>query len=869
MDLNLLTEKAREALGLTQQIAKQHSHQQLEPEHLLLALLADRQGIVISILDNLGVIITSLQMKLENILEGFPQITGNAGSYLSSRLQQTLDQAIVSAKQLKDEYISTEHLLLALLEDNSISKLLSEFKVTRDKIYQAMQKIRGSQQVTDPNPEDKYQALEKYTHDLTEMARRDKLDPVIGRDKEIRRLMQVLTRRTKNNPVLIGEPGVGKTAIVEGLAIRIVKEDVPERIKNKRVLALDMGALLAGSKYRGEFEDRLKAVLREINRAEGGIILFIDELHTVVGAGATQGAEDASNMLKPALARGDLHCIGATTLDEYRKHVEKDPALERRFQPIYTSEPTVEDTIAILRGLKEKYDAHHQVRISDNAIIAAATLSNRYITERFLPDKAIDLIDEAASRLRLQLDSMPTDIDILERSRIQLGIEIKSLEKEKDTASKERLAKLQQELANIVEKSSALKARWQREKDIIQRIHQYKQQIESANKAMEEAQRKWDLNKAEKIRNGDLPELQRGLNIETVLLKDMQGDHPMLQDEVREEDIAKIVSEWTGIPLAKMLQSERDRLVNMEQCLSQRVVGQEQALQIVSNAIRRTRAGLANPRRPIASFLFLGPTGVGKTELARALAEFLFDTENAIVRIDMSEYMEKHTVSRLVGAPPGYVGYEEGGQLSEAVRRRPYSVVLFDEIEKAHPDVFNILLQLLDDGRLTDGQGRTVDFKNTVIIMTSNIGSQFLHEMANRPVDELRKPIENELFHHFKPEFINRIDEMILFQHLGKDIMYQIITLQLKEISKSLAEQKICLQLTQACSTALAEEGFDPAFGARPLKRVIERRIKNPIAVEILQGNVGENKTIIVDYKHGQYTFSYIPTSSDEKISST
>lgn len=857
MDLNRFTIKAQEALVATQNLARQRSHQQLEPEHLLFALLADENGLVPAILAQLGVANVALKSKLENVLQKFPQVTGGDGNYLSPRFRQVWDQSVVEAQNLKDEYVSTEHLLLALLEDRTITQLLAEWGVNRDKIYQVLQKVRGGQRVTDMNPEEKYQALEKYTRDLTEMARRGKLDPVIGRDKEIRRLMQVLSRRTKNNPVLIGEPGVGKTAIAEGLAIRIIKGDIPEGLKNKRVLALDMGALIAGTKYRGEFEDRLKAVLREIDRSQGNIILFIDELHTVVGAGAAEGAQDAANMLKPALARGELHCIGATTLDEYRKHVEKDAALERRFQPIYTSEPTVEDTVAILRGLKERYEIHHKVRISDNAILSAATLSNRYITERFLPDKAIDLIDEAASRLRLQLDSLPTDIDVLERKKIQLDIEIKSLSKEKNTAGQERLAKLQKELAEITEKSNAMKARWQQEKGVIQRIHQYKQQLETANQEMDEAQRIGNFDKAAEIRYGKIPEIQRAIGIETALLKEIQEKQQMLQDEVSEEDIAKIVSEWTGIPVSKMMRSERDRLITMEDHLRKRVVGQDQALQIVSNAIRRARAGLANPHRPTASFLFLGPTGVGKTELARSLAEFLFDSETALVRIDMSEYMEKHTVSRLLGAPPGYVGYEEGGQLSEAVRRRPYSVVLFDEIEKAHPEVFNVLLQLLDDGRLTDGQGRTIDFKNTIVIMTSNIGSQMIRDAAQRPIEELRKPIEEELFHHFRPEFINRIDEIILFQHLGKEAMDQIITIQLHEIAHALADQKLSLQLTDACRHALAEEGFDPAFGARPLKRVMERRIKNAIALEILQGKIKEGHTITADYKGGKYVFTF------------
>ncbi len=856
IDMNRFTIKAQESLLQTQKLAQNKSHQQIEPEHLLLALLADSQGIVPAILTKLGSSLGILERKLQETIAKFPEVHGSAGQYISSRLQQTLDKSIEESIKLKDEFVSTEHLLLGLCEDRQVNKILSEQGIQHDKILQALVDVRGSQRVTDPNPENKYQALEKYTRDLTDMARRGKLDPVIGRDKEIRRVMQVLSRRTKNNPVLIGEPGVGKTAIVEGLAIRIVQGDIPEGLKNKRVLALDMGALIAGAKYRGEFEDRLKAVLKEIDRSQGGIILFIDELHTVVGAGAAEGAQDAANMLKPALARGELHCIGATTLDEYRKYVEKDAALERRFQPIYTSEPTLEDTIAILRGLKERYEVHHKVRISDSAIIAAATLSNRYITERFLPDKAIDLVDEAASRLKLQIDSMPMDLDVLERKKLQLEIESKALSKEKDEASKERLEKIQKEIANISENSNALKIQWKKEKDSIQRIHNFKQKLEEANQEEAEAKRLGDLAKVAEIQYGRIPDLKRAIEVETALLKDMQSQQKMLQEEVNEEDIARIVSEWTGIPVSKMLMTEKDRLLQMEQHLQKRVVGQNQALEIVANAIRRARAGLANPRRPLASFLFLGPTGVGKTELARALAEFLFDTENAMVRIDMSEYMEKHSVSRLLGAPPGYIGYEEGGQLSEAVRRRPYSVVLFDEIEKAHADVFNVLLQLLDDGRLTDSQGRTIDFKNTIIIMTSNIGSHYILEFANRPMNELRKQIDKELFHHFRPEFINRIDEIILFQHLDQTALDQIINIQINDLNCILSEQKMIVKLTSAASKAIADEGFDPGFGARPLKRLIERRIKDAIALRILQGQLREGDEVLADYKNGEYVFT-------------
>ncbi len=855
MDLNRWTVKAQEALMETKKIAERRAHQQLEPEHLLSALLADPQGIVPAILDKLGVPLSTIKSKLDEEIQKFAQVSGGGGAYISARLASALDQAHTEAQQLKDEYISTEHLFLALVEERQIAKFLSQWNLRRDKIYAALAEVRGNQRVVDQNPEEKYQALEKYTRDLTEMARRGKLDPVIGRDAEIRRVMQVLSRRTKNNPVLIGEPGVGKTAIVEGLAIRIIKGDVPEGLKNKRVLALDMGALIAGAKYRGEFEDRLKAVLKEIDKAQGSIILFIDELHTVVGAGAAEGAQDAANMLKPALARGELHCIGATTLDEYRKYVEKDAALERRFQPIHTSEPSVEDTISILRGLKERYENHHKVRISDSAIIAAATLSNRYISERFLPDKAIDLVDEAASRLKLQLDSLPMEIDVLERKKLQLEIEIKALSKEKDDDSKARLMKLQKELGDLNTQSLTLKAQWQKEKGIIQQIHQYKEQLEQAGQEESMSMQSGDFEKVAQIRYATIPDLKRAIEVETALLKDLQSRQQMLKEEVTEEDIARIVSEWTGIPIAKMLQSERDRLVKMEEHLQKRVIGQPEALEIVANAIRRGRAGLANPNRPLASFLFLGPTGVGKTELAKALAEFLFDTENALVRIDMSEYMEKHTVSRLLGAPPGYIGYEEGGQLSEAVRRRPYSVVLFDEIEKAHSDVFNVLLQMLDDGRLTDGHGHTVDFKNTVIIMTSNIGSQLIHEAQDQPIENLRKAIEEKLFQHFRPEFLNRIDEIILFQHLGKEAMDQIIGIQLNELHRILGEYKIKIELTKKAREILAEEGFDPAFGARPLKRVIERRIKNPLALEILQGKIHEGYCVTVDCQNGKYVF--------------
>ncbi len=855
MNMNRFTIKAQEAMANAQQFAQGKSHPQLEPEHLFWVLLADSQGIVPAILTRLGVILETLKSKLQDSIQKFPVVSGGDSGYMSQRFKKVLDQAFTEAQNLKDEYVSSEHLLLALLEDKTIASALSGQGITRDGIYRALSEVRGNQRVSDPNPEEKYQALERYTRDLTEMARKGKLDPVIGRDEEIRRIMQVLSRRTKNNPVLIGEPGVGKTAIVEGLAKRIVEGDVPEGLKNKRVLALDMGALIAGSKYRGEFEDRLKAVLKEIDRAQGNIILFIDELHTVVGAGKAEGAQDAANMLKPALARGELHCIGATTLDEYRKYVEKDAALERRFQPVYTPEPSLEATIAILRGLKERYEVHHGVRIKDSALVAAATLSNRYISERFLPDKAIDLVDEAASRLRLEIDSLPVEIDVIERRVLQLEIERQALVKEKDEGSKERLEKLQKELADLKEKSSTLKAQWQEEKKKIQSIREYKEKLEQLGQEEAMAIRIGDLEKAAKIKHQYIPDIKRAIAVESALLKGMQEKQQMLKEEVTEEDIAKIVSKWTGIPVAKMLEGERQRLIQMEGRLEKRVVGQKEALRVVSDAVRRGRAGLSNPNQPIGSFLFLGPTGVGKTELARALAEFLFDTENAMVRLDMSEYMEKHTVSRLLGAPPGYIGYEEGGQLSEAVRRRPYSVVLFDEIEKAHPDVFNVFLQLLDEGRLTDSHGKTVDFKNTVVIMTSNIASQSIREFSGLTSQEIRKKIEPELFRHFRPEFINRLDEIIVFEHLGKEAIQSIVDIQLKEIQKLLEDRKIEISLTTKAYEALAEEGFDQVFGARPLKRIMERRIKNGLAMEILQDKIHDGEKIQVDFIGQDYIF--------------
>ena len=859
MDLNRFTIKAQEALEETNRYASSLSNQQLEPEHLLHALLADSQGTVSAIFARLGIIIDALQRELENITKKFPVVSGGAGScYIGTRFQKILDQSFKEAEKLKDDYISTEHLLLALFEDKDISSLLTRYGVDRNGIYKALVDVRGNQRVTDQNAEDNYQALAKFTHDLTDMARKGKLDPVIGRDEEIRRVMQILTRRTKNNPVLIGEPGVGKTAIAEGLARRIIEGDVPESLKRKRVLSLDMGALIAGAKYRGEFEDRLKAVLKEIERAQGEIILFIDELHTIVGAGAQAGAQDAANMLKPALARGELHCIGATTLDEYRQYVEKDAALERRFQPVYTPEPSVEDTIAILRGLKERYEVHHGVRITDNALIAAATLSNRYISDRFLPDKAIDLIDEAASRLRLQMDSLPIEVDVIERRILQLEIEKQALSKENNPASKERLEKLSAELANLKEQSTAMKSQWKQEKEKIQKIREYKEKLEQLNHEEKKAIREHQLQRASELKYKEIPDLQRAIEVDTILLKEMQSKQHLLKEEVTDEEIANIVSEWTKIPVAKMLEGERERLLHMEDSLHKRVIGQDNAVQIIANAVRRGRAGLAQPSKPIGSFLFLGPTGVGKTELARSLAEFLFDTEDAMIRIDMSEYMEKYSVSRLIGAAPGYVGYEEGGQLTEAVRRRPYSVVLFDEIEKAHPDVFNILLQLLDDGRLTDSHGRTVDFKNTVIIMTSNIGSNYILNAKDISEESVKKNVEQELFAHFRPEFINRIDELIMFTRLTLDDMSRIVDIQIAALNKLLAEQNISVTMTEQAKKQLANESFDPAFGARPLKRVIERRIKNSLALEILKGNIHEGDKLEISFSNNDYVFSPI-----------
>src|SRR6202045_1377198 len=859
MDLNKFTEKSQAALMEAQAIGTRHQQQAVDVEHLALALLEQEEGLVPRLLEKAGVSSDLVKKKLQEALDRIPRVSGDTmtgqGLYVTQRLNKLLVTAQDEAKKLKDDYVSVEHLVLAMFAEpatTDIGKIFKTFDLRREKFLQALTEVRGNQRVTSANPEATYEALEKYGRDLTRLAAQNKLDPVIGRDAEIRRCIQVLSRRTKNNPVLIGEPGVGKTAIVEGLARRIVSGDVPESLKQKRLIAMDIGAIVAGAKFRGEFEDRLKAFLKEVTESQGAIVLFIDELHTIVGAGAAEGSVDASNLLKPQLARGELRTIGATTTDEYRKYIEKDAALERRFQPVLVNEPSVEDTIAILRGLKERYEVHHGVRITDGAIVAAAVLSNRYISDRFLPDKAIDLVDEAASRLKIELDSMPTEIDVLEREIMQHEMEKQALKKEKDPASKERLKKLEKELAELKEKSGALKAEWQKEKAVIEEQRKIKQQLDALRTELERAQRRGELSKASEIQYGRIPELERKLAEATA--KSAKSKKSLLREEGTEEDIAEVVSSWTHIPVSRLQEGEREKLVKLEEHLHQRVVGQDEAIKAVANAVRRARAGLQDPNRPIGSFIFLGPTGVGKTELSRALAEFLFDDENAMIRIDMSEYMEKHTVARLIGAPPGYVGYEEGGQLSEAVRHKPYSVVLFDEIEKAHHDVFNVLLQVLDDGRITDGKGRTVDFKNTVIIMTSNIGSQFISEEESR--EARSRLVMDALRAHFRPEFLNRVDEIIIFDRLSEDDLKQIVEIQLRRLTKRLEQQKITLDLSDSAKELIAREGYDPVYGARPLKRAIQKEILDPLSIDILEGKVREGQTVKIDAKNGALEFS-------------